>query len=150
MAFRWTLSIAFLVAWLLGAHHLQASHFDTTKPVTMKGVVTQVEWINPHAWLHMDVKDAEGNVIAWRVEIASPNSLKRQGVTKDSFQRGETTVEVWLAKGGSRLADGREGGTLTLPSGQKVTIPCCWSATGKTIVWSASRNSIQVRSRATK
>ena len=130
MAFRWTLSIALLSGWPLAAHHTQAVRFDITKPVTLKGVVTQVEWINPHVWLHMDVKDASGKVVPWRVEIASPNSLKRQGATKDSFQRGETSVEVWLAKDGSLIADGREGGTLILASGRKLSIPCCWSASG--------------------
>jgi|HubBroStandDraft_6_1064221.scaffolds.fasta_scaffold75117_3 hypothetical protein len=134
MAFRWTLSIALLAAWPLAAHHKQAAHFDTTKPVTLKGVVTQIEWINPHAFLHIDVKDAHGSVVPWLVEIASPNSLKRQGVTKDSFNPGETAVEVWPAKDGSRFADGREGGTLTLPSGQKVTLPF-WSASGAAIVF---------------
>jgi hypothetical protein len=133
----WTLLIVLLAAWPLGAHHSQAAHFDTTKPVTLRGVVTQVEWINPHAWLHLEVKDAGGNVVPWRVEIASPNILKRAGVTKDSFMHGETTVEVWLPKDRSRLpnlADGREGETLTLPSGQKVTLPF-WSASGKAILF---------------
>jgi hypothetical protein len=134
MPFRWTLSIALVAAWPLTAHHNQAAHFDTTKPVTLKGVVTQVEWINPHAFLHMDVKDVHGNVVPWLVEIAPPNSLRRQSVTKDSFKSGETTVEVWLAKDGSSFADGREGGTLTLPSGQKVTLPF-WSASGRAIVF---------------
>jgi hypothetical protein len=122
MAFRWTLSIALLTAaWPLAAHHTPLADFDFTKPVTLKGVVTRVEWINPHAWIHIDVKDAGGNVVSWRVELASVNALARRGVTKDSFkQAGETTVDVWLAKDGSEHAGATPGGTLTLPSGEKI------------------------------
>jgi hypothetical protein len=122
MAFRRTLSIALLTAWPLVAHHTPLAEFDFTRPVTLKGVVTRVEWINPHAWIYIDVKDAGGNVISWRVELASVNSLARKGVTKDSFkQAGETTIEVWLAKDGSMHAGATVGGTLTLPSGEKIT-----------------------------
>jgi Family of unknown function (DUF6152)/Bacterial Ig domain len=124
MACRWTPFIALLAAWPLGADHNSAAEFDITKPVTLTGVVIQAEWINPHAWLHMDVKDAHSNVVTWLVEIAGPNSLKRGGVTKESFkQASEVSVEVWLAKDGARRAVGRQGGTLTLPSGQKVILP---------------------------
>src|SRR5580704_6136592 len=120
MAFRWTLSIALLTAWPLAAHHTPLSEFDFTKPVTLKGVVTRVEWIHPHAWIYIDVKDASGNVVSWQVELAAVNSLARKGVTKDSFkQTGETTVDVWLAKDGSKHAGATPGGTLTLPHGEK-------------------------------
>jgi hypothetical protein len=116
--------IALLAAWPLAAHHSAAAEFDVTKPVTFKGVVTQAEWINPHAWLHMDVKDADGDAVPWLVEFASPAFLRRAGVTKDAFkQAGEVTVEVWLAKDGSRHAGARQGGTLTLASGKNVTLP---------------------------
>jgi len=126
MCFRW--AIALLATWPLAAHHDQAVLFDTSKPTTLKGVVTKVEWHNPHAFLHMDVKG-----VSWLVQIASPSTLKHEGVTRDSFLSGETAVEVYLAKDGAKLADGREGGTLTLASGKKVKLPI-WSAAGKSIV----------------
>jgi hypothetical protein len=134
VAFRSTLSIALIAALPLAAHHVQSERFNTKKPVTLRGFVTQVEWINPHAWLHMDVKDANGQVTSWMVEICAPNALRRQAVAKDSFQPGETSVDVWLAKDGSRLADGRYGGILALPDGKKVTLPF-WSASGKALLF---------------
>ena len=122
MAFRWTLSIALLTAWPLAAHHTPLGDFDLTKPVTLKGVVTHVEWINPHAWIHIDVKDAGGNVVSWQAELASVNSLARKGVRKDSFKPvGEATVDVWLAKDGSKRAGATPGGSLMLPSGEKIS-----------------------------
>jgi len=130
---KWT-AVALLVALPLAANHTQSATFDTNKLVIMKGVVTDVEWQNPHVFLHMDFQG-----VAWRISIASPGSLKRQGVTKDSFKQGETTIEAFLAKDGSRVADGKEGGTLTLPNGRKVAIPCCWVADpGKAIVFGPS------------
>jgi hypothetical protein len=121
----------------LAAHHSAAAEFDITKPVTLKGVVTRAEWINPHAWLHMDVKDADGNVVPWLVELAPPLFLKRAGVTKESFtQAGEVTVDVWLAKDGSRHAGSRQGGKLTLASGKTVSLPVLkFSSSGTKIVF---------------
>jgi hypothetical protein len=131
------LLIALLAALPLAAHHSAAAEFDITKPVTLKGVVTKAEWINPHAWLHMDVKDADGNVVQWLVELAAPLFLKRAGVTEESFQQaGEVTVEVWLAKDGTRRAGARQGGKLILASGQNVTLPnVTFSRSGKDIVF---------------
>jgi len=121
---RRTILIALLAALPVAAHHSAAAEFDISKPVTLKGVVTRAEWINPHAWLHMDVKDAGGNVVPWMVELASPSILKRAGVTKDALnQAGEVTIEVWLAKDGARRAGARQGGKLTLASGKNVTLP---------------------------
>ncbi|MBZ5636520.1 MAG: hypothetical protein LAO55_25635 [Acidobacteriia bacterium] len=137
MACGWTLLVVLLVAWPLSAHHSPAAEFDIAKPVTLTGVVTRTEWINPHAWLHMDVKDAHGNVVPWMVELAPPLALKRVGVTRDSFKpAGEVAVQVWLAKDGSRRAGARGGGTLTLPSGTKVTLPnLVFSPSGRAIVF---------------
>ena len=113
-----------LLALPLVAHHRQAVYFDTTKLVTLKGVIAGVEWINPHSFLHLDVKGENGDVVRWLVEIPSPNSLTRQGVTKDSFKQGdEMTIGVWLAKDRSPRADVPEGGTFKTPSGQTVRVP---------------------------
>ena len=74
------------------AHHSTAA-YDRTKPMTLKGKITEVEWINPHAWIHMDVKDANGNVVNWAVECGAPNALIRRGLKKESILPG-TMIEV--------------------------------------------------------
>jgi hypothetical protein len=79
MASRWTLAIAWVAAWPLAAHHTPIAEFDTTKTVTLKGLVTQVEFINPHAWIHIDVKDAGGNVVSWLVELTPRTRSRGEG-----------------------------------------------------------------------
>jgi hypothetical protein len=99
------------------AHHAFAAEFDGTKPVTLKGTVTKVEWINPHAWIHVDVKGADGKVVDWMIECGSPNVLFRRGLTKDSIKAGEEVlVEGFMAKDGSNRANGKE---VMLPGGEK-------------------------------
>jgi hypothetical protein len=102
----------------LRAHHSFAAQYDRTKPVTLKGTVTKVEWANPHIYFHVDVKTPEGKVENWAVEGGAPNSLYRNGWRKDSLQVGQVvTVDGWLAKDGSKLANMR---AVVLADGRQV------------------------------
>ena len=102
-------------AW---AHHAFAAEFDAKKPVHLVGTVTKVELINPHAWIHVDVKDDKGEVTSWMVEAGSPNVLLRRGFTKQTVEPGTAVVvEGYQSKDGSNRANGRD---ITLPNGQKL------------------------------
>src|SRR5215471_17632892 len=108
---------ACLPAW---AHHSFASEFDTSKPVRLEGTVTKMEWINPHSWIHIDVKNPDGTVSSWMVEGGSPNGLLRHGFTKQSLEPGaRIIVEGYQAKDGSNRANGRD---LTFSDGRKLFI----------------------------
>ena len=100
------------------AHHAFAAEFDSTKPVSLQGVVTKMEWINPHSWIHLDVKNADGTVTKWMIEGGTPNTLVRRGFTKDSLKPGtEIRVEGFRAKNGANRANGRD---LVLPDGKRL------------------------------
>jgi hypothetical protein len=100
------------------AHHAFAAEFDSAKPVKLRGTVTKMEWINPHSWIHIDVKGPDGKVVNWMVEGGSPNALFRRGVTKDSLPVGtEILVDGYLAKDGTNRANGRD---ITFPDGRKL------------------------------
>lgn len=100
------------------AHHSFTAEYDASKPITLKGTVTKVEWMNPHARFYIDVKDDAGNVTNWELELGSPNALMRLGWTRHSLQPGDVvTVEGALAKDGSKLANARK---VTLADGRKV------------------------------
>jgi Family of unknown function (DUF6152) len=100
------------------AHHAFAAEFDATKPVKLRGTITRVEFINPHAWIHIDVKGDDGKTVSWMVEGGSPNALYRRGVTKDSLAKGtEVIVEGFLAKSGDNRAN---GANVTLTDGRKL------------------------------
>ena len=100
-------------AW---AHHAFAAEFDAKKPVKLQGTVTKMEWINPHAWIHVDVKKSDGTVDEWMIEAGTPNTLLRRGFTKDSLKPGtEVLVDGYQSKDGSLRANGRD---VTLPNGQ--------------------------------
>lgn len=87
------------------AHHSFAAEYDINKPVTLKGTVTKVDWINPHVYLHLDVKDASGKVTPWALTTYSPAALRRIGATRANFGQGEAvTVLAYHAKDGSNLA----------------------------------------------
>ena len=88
------------------AHHSFAAQYDRNKPVTLIGPVTKIEWMNPHIYFYMDVKDASGKVTHWAVEGGAPNTLYRAGWRKDSLKIGdEVTVEGFLARDGTNLAN---------------------------------------------
>jgi len=100
------------------AHHAFAAEFDADKPVTLTGVVTKMEWINPHAWIHIDVKKPDGTVESWMIEGGAPNALLRRGFTKDSLPPGtQILVEGYQSKDGAQRANGRD---ITLPDGRKL------------------------------
>jgi hypothetical protein len=102
----------------LPAHHSFAAEFDAKRPVKFRGVVTKMEWINPHAWIHVDVKGPDGKVVTWMVEAGTPNTLFRRGFTKNSLAPGtEILVEGYQAKDGSNKANGRD---VTFPDGRKL------------------------------
>src|SRR5712691_683227 len=95
------------------AHHSFNAEFDGTKPVTLKGTVVKMEWINPHSWITIDVKGQDGAVVTWRVEAGAPNALFRRGFRRDALPVGtEIVVEGFRAKNGTPTANGRD---LTLP-----------------------------------
>jgi hypothetical protein len=90
------------------AHHSEAAEYDSTKPVKITGVITKVEWLNPHVWFYVDVKDDAGKVTTWGFSNAPPGALMRRGITKDALRIGaEVTVEGVRAKDGSNNASGR-------------------------------------------
>jgi len=100
------------------AHHSFAAEYDSNKPVTLKGAVTKMEWQNPHARFYVDVTDEAGKVTNWELELGSPNGLMRRGWTRNSLKPGDTvTVEGYLAKDGSKLANARN---VTLGDGRKI------------------------------
>jgi hypothetical protein len=100
------------------AHHSFAAEYDANKPVTLKGTVSKVEWMNPHARFYVDVKDEKGTVTNWNLELASPNVLVRNGWTRHSLKVGdEVTVEGSLAKDGSKMANAR---VVKLADGRRV------------------------------
>jgi len=102
------------------AHHSFAAEFDANKAVTIKGKVVEVEWVNPHSWIHIDVTNPDGKVERWAVEGGAPNALLRRGWTKNSLPPGiEIIVEGFQAKDGAFRANGRD---ITFPDGKRLFI----------------------------
>ncbi len=99
------------------AHHSFAAEYDSKALVTVSGVITKVEWTNPHIYFYVDVKDASGNLVNWAVEGYPPNTLKRTGFTRDDLKVGDVvTVTAYRAKDSSSRLAGRE---VTFPDGSK-------------------------------
>jgi hypothetical protein len=102
----------------LSAHHSFAAEFDEKKPVTLKGTITKMDWVNPHSWLYIDVKTADGKVENWALEFGSPNSLYRRGWKKESLPVGsEVTVTGWLSRTEPLKANAKD---VILPDGKKL------------------------------
>jgi len=121
---RTKLAIVFVAAGMLvavapvGAHHAFAAEFDAAKPVKLTGAVSKVELINPHAWIHIDVKGEDGKLTTWMIEGGSPNLLLRRGFTRTTLPKGTVIiVEGYQAKDGSAKANGRD---ITFPDGKKM------------------------------
>ncbi|HWF10992.1 MAG TPA: DUF6152 family protein [Bryobacteraceae bacterium] len=100
------------------AHHSFSAEFDGSKRIELKGMVTKVEWANPHTFFYVDVKDSGGAVVNWACETNGPNGLIRAGWKRDSLKAGDqVTVDGYRAKDGSKMIDAR---LVTLPDGRKV------------------------------
>lgn len=115
--------VGILLTWLavpalLMAHHSFAAEYDGNKPVTLKGTLTKVEWVNPHGWIYVDVPGKDGRHTNWAIEFGSPNALLRRGLRKADFPPGiEVTVDGFLSKDGSPTVN---ASGVTLPDGRNL------------------------------
>jgi hypothetical protein len=102
------------------AHHSFSAEFDEAKPVTLRGTVTKMEWINPHSWIHMDVTGEDGTVVPWMIEAGTPNTMVRRGFTRDSLKAGtEIVVQGFLSKDGAKRANGF---SITFADGRRLFV----------------------------
>jgi hypothetical protein len=109
-----------LAALPVRAHHAFAAEFDSDKPIKFKGTVTKMEWINPHAWIDIDVKGEDGTITSWKIEAAAPNALLRRGWTKNSLLPGtEILIEGYQAKDGANRGN---GSIITFTDGKKLFV----------------------------
>ena len=102
----------------LAAHHAFSAEFDQDKPVRLEGALTKADWMNPHAWIYIDVKDPDGKVVNWAIEMGPPNALLRRGWKKSSMQVGAIIkVDGFAAKNGKEFANATN---ITMPDGTKI------------------------------
>jgi Family of unknown function (DUF6152) len=107
-----------IAATSASAHHAFSAEFDAARPIKFSATVARVEWINPHTWIHVEVKRPNGKVEQWAIEGGTPNVLFRRGITRESLKVGAVLViEGWQAKNGTNRANGRN---ITLPDGRKL------------------------------
>ncbi|MEE2636500.1 MAG: DUF6152 family protein [Acidobacteriota bacterium] len=107
-----------LTAAAASAHHSFSAEFDIEQPVTLQGTLTELEWVNPHGWLHLDVAGSDGVALNWAVELGNPTALLRRGLRKSDFPAGlEVVVEGYKAKDGTPTANGI---TITFPDGRNI------------------------------
>lgn len=103
------LGISGLVSQQITAHHSFAAEFDADQPVTLRGTITKMEWINPHTWMHVDVQNDDGSVTPWMIEGGTPNTLMRRGFTMDNVRVGTVvTIEGFRARNGANRANGSD------------------------------------------
>jgi uncharacterized protein DUF6152 len=115
---RAILLVLLLAPAQLWAHHAFAAEFDINRPIKLRGTVTKMDWINPHSWIHIDVKGPDGKVVSWMIEGGSPNVLLRMGFTKDALPPGsEIVLDGFQAKDGSNRGVGK---TLSFADGRKL------------------------------
>ena len=125
---RTVIAIAFAAATLgmllaaapAAAHHAFAADFDINQPVKLTGAVSKIEWVNPHSWIHIDVKGSDGKVVTWAIETVGPNALFRRGWKRDTLKIGDViVVDGFKAKNGQPVANGR---TVHTPAGQELFV----------------------------
>ena len=110
--------LATLLRGTLVAHHSFAAEYDANKPVTLRGIVANMVWSNPHAWIHIDVKGSDGKIVNWAIETGNPNGLYRRGWRKIDLPAGaELIVEGYLAKDGTATVN---AANITLPDGRRL------------------------------
>jgi hypothetical protein len=120
MVIKLTILLALIgaVSVPLVAHHAFAAEFDVNQPVKVRGVVTKVEWVNPHAWIYVDVKGPDGQVVNWHFELGPPNALFRLGWKKDAIPTGtEVEISGFRAKNAENVGNGR---SIVLPDGREL------------------------------
>lgn len=107
-----------LMGGTASAHHAFSNEFDDTKPVTLEGVVTQINWENPHVYFYVDVKESDGTVVNWACETRGPSGLARRGWKRDSLKIGDKVVVTgFRARNGTHTADGRQ---VAMADGRKI------------------------------
>lgn len=113
-------AVLWLGAVVAQAHHAFGAEFDANKPIRLTGTVTKMDWVNPHAWIYIDVKDDKGKVTNWAIETGAPNALARRGWRRDSLKAGTVIiVDGFLAKNGEPMANGRD---VTFPDGTRLFV----------------------------